>query len=80
MANITGTPGNDLLTGAGSSDSISVLGGGHTIVGQNGNDTISGGAGSDDITLRPGANTASGGGNDKIDDLEQRFHDVDLAF
>ena len=47
MANIPGTPENDILNGAGENDTISGLGGNDTLNGGAGNDTPDGGTGND---------------------------------
>jgi Ca2+-binding RTX toxin-like protein len=49
MANITGTPGNDILTGTVGNDIIQGLGGDDRIVGTTGDDTIDGGVGNDTL-------------------------------
>jgi Ca2+-binding RTX toxin-like protein len=69
VATITGTEGNDRLTGSAmSNDSLYGLGGNDVLVGQNGNDTLEGGDGADSLY---GDYEASGptdvGGNDVLD-------------
>lgn len=68
MVDISGTPGNDRLTGSAQNDSIIGGDGNDIIRGQGGDDTILGGIGDDTISGNGGNDQISGGaGNDRID-------------
>jgi Ca2+-binding RTX toxin-like protein len=65
MANVAGTPNDDILYGTGDPDTITGDGGNDKLFGFAGNDTLDGGDGSDMLDGGAGADTMSGGiGND----------------
>ena len=64
---LTGTEAGDTIAGGNGNDSISGLGGPDCLFGENGNNTIDGGDGNDQIFAHIGSDTGSGGnGNDII--------------
>jgi Ca2+-binding RTX toxin-like protein len=67
MPTITGTSGNDVITGTQADDTINGSGGNDTIIDAYGDDVIDGGEGDDVIVDEGGSNTIRGGnGNDRI--------------
>lgn len=64
MADITGTPGNDVLVGTTGNDKIKGRGGDDTITGLGGKDTLLGGAGNDIIDGGAGSDILKGGAGD----------------
>ncbi|HET6521545.1 MAG TPA: PQQ-dependent sugar dehydrogenase [Geminicoccaceae bacterium] len=67
MADIRGTPGDDVLEGTGGPDRIAGLGGDDVLRGLMGNDRLFGGSGGDLLRGGPGIDVLAGGaGNDRL--------------